>query len=66
MVNRANFRFSVDIHKTYDTSNNLASATFEIQNMLGVAAGGGFVLPPTPAEAPSDTAQQHATLGEFQ
>ncbi len=39
----SNFRFSVDIWKTYDTSSNLTSATFEIQNEAGVSAGGGYV-----------------------
>ena len=46
-----NFRFSVDISKTYDTSSNLTSATFEIQNMLGVSAGGGFVAMPRRSDA---------------
>jgi hypothetical protein len=38
-----NFRFSVDIWKTFDTSNTMTSATFEIQNEAGVSAGGGYV-----------------------
>jgi RHS repeat-associated protein len=38
-----NFTFSVDIWKTFDTSNNMTSATFEIQNEAGVSAGGGYV-----------------------
>jgi len=38
-----NFTFSVDIWKTFDTSSNMTSATFEIQNEAGVSAGGGYV-----------------------
>lgn len=43
MTTGPNYAFTVDIFKTYDTSNNLTSATFEIQNMTGLAAGGGYV-----------------------
>jgi len=39
----SNFRFSVDIWKTFDTNNNVTSALFEIQNMAGISAGGGYV-----------------------
>ena len=75
----ANFRFSVDILKTYDTASNLTGATFEIQNMQGISAGGGFVTTPTPngttntkrnvtmpqpAHAAKRTGRQHASLGE--
>src|SRR5208283_227465 len=40
-----NFTFSVDILNTYNTSNDLTSATFSILNETGVAAGGGYVPP---------------------
>ena len=45
----ANYQYSVDISKAYDTTNNLVISTFEIQNRTGLAAGGGAVLPPTSA-----------------
>ena len=49
----SNFKFAVDIRKVYDTpTGNLTSATFEILNNTGIAAGGGYVgtLHPVPAE----------------
>lgn len=39
------FRFGVDIRKFHDASGNVVSATYEIQNDQGIAAGGGFVSP---------------------
>ncbi len=60
----SNFRFSVDIHKTYDTSNYVTSATFEIQNMQGVAAGGGFVGLPGRNRADDATGSSLAISGK--
>ncbi|MET3124448.1 hypothetical protein AAKU67_004063 [Oxalobacteraceae bacterium GrIS 2.11] len=60
-----NFSFSVDIFKTYDTSNNLNSATFEIQNMSGISAGGGFVVPPSVA-INKKSVSRHDLHGEIQ
>jgi len=39
------YRFGVDIRKFHDASGNVVSATYEIQNDQGIAAGGGFVGP---------------------
>lgn len=45
----ANFKFAVDIRNSFDApTGNQTSATFEILNDTGIAAGGGFVNPPAP------------------
>ena len=62
MTTGANYQFSVDIAKVYDTSNDLLSATFEIQNRTGLPAGGGAVLPPVVAPNTPMSAQ-HTSSG---
>ncbi|MDP2788298.1 MAG: transglutaminase-like domain-containing protein [Pseudomonadota bacterium] len=50
-----NYRFSVDVRKAYETSTgDLISALYEIQNLSGISAGGGYVAPTAPF-LPNDT-----------
>ena len=43
------YRFGVDIRKFHDASGKVVSATYEIQNDQGIAAGGGYVGGRAPA-----------------
>lgn len=53
-----NFKFAVDVRNSFDApTGNQTSATFEILNDTGIAAGGGFVNPPVTQRKTSGTAE---------
>lgn len=60
------FRFAVNVLKTYDTANTLNSASFEIRNMWGASAGGGFVMAPAQSSGKDKPDTLSDTSGDAQ